>query len=235
MSPPRRRSAPGSSAASQRCPGRRSRAAERDRPRRGRLRYDAIRCAGGSFIGSPSLACAHEHQQGATRPSAIIQSVNRLLHILSVALITAGLVVLADVATTLAWREPVSSVYGSIQQHKAAGQLADLEDAFPTRADLRRVAEIERAAAEGRRTRRPVREQGPYRGGHRANRDPGHRPRRDRRAGNGHGESAEGPRPLPGHAVPRPAGNNGVRGPPNDISGPVPTPRRPPAWRPDRG
>jgi sortase A len=68
--------------------------------------------------------------------------VNRLLHILSVALITAGLVVLADVATTLAWREPVSSVYGSIQQHKAAGQLADLEDAFPTRADLRRVARL---------------------------------------------------------------------------------------------
>jgi sortase A len=68
--------------------------------------------------------------------------VNRLLHIVSVALITAGLVVLADVATTLAWREPVSSVYGSIQQHKAAGELADLEATFPTRADLRRVARL---------------------------------------------------------------------------------------------
>jgi sortase A len=68
--------------------------------------------------------------------------VNRLLHVVSVALITAGLVVLADVATTLAWKEPVSSVYGSIQQHKAAGELADLEDAFPTRADLRRVARL---------------------------------------------------------------------------------------------
>jgi sortase A len=68
--------------------------------------------------------------------------VNRLLHIASVALITAGLIVLADVATTLAWREPVSSVYGSIQQHKAAGELADLEDSFPTRADLRRVARL---------------------------------------------------------------------------------------------
>jgi sortase A len=82
------------------------------------------------------------HAHGATRPSAIIQAVNRLLHIASVALITAGLIVLADVATTLAWREPVSSVYGSIQQHKAAGELADLEDTFPTRADLRRIASL---------------------------------------------------------------------------------------------
>jgi sortase A len=82
------------------------------------------------------------HAHGATRPSAIIQAVNRLLHIASVALITAGLIVLADVATTLAWREPVSSVYGSIQQHKAAGELADLEDTFPTRADLRRIARL---------------------------------------------------------------------------------------------
>jgi sortase A len=82
------------------------------------------------------------HAHGATRPSAIIHAVNRLLHIASVALITAGLIVLADVATTLAWREPVSSVYGSIQQHKAAGELADLEDTFPTRADLRRIASL---------------------------------------------------------------------------------------------
>jgi sortase A len=68
--------------------------------------------------------------------------VNRLLRIASIALITAGLVILADVGATLAWREPVSSVYGSIQQHKAAGELADLEEAFPTPADLRRVASL---------------------------------------------------------------------------------------------
>ncbi|MGH2925287.1 MAG: class E sortase [Solirubrobacterales bacterium] len=63
----------------------------------------------------------------------------RALHILSVALITAGVVILADVATTLAWREPVSSLYGSIQQHEAASQLADLEQRFPSAADLRRA------------------------------------------------------------------------------------------------
>jgi sortase A len=66
----------------------------------------------------------------------------RTLRILSVTLITAGLVVLADVATTLAWKEPVSTVYGSIQQGKAEDELADLETEFPARADLRKVARI---------------------------------------------------------------------------------------------
>jgi sortase A len=51
-------------------------------------------------------------------------------------------VILADVATTLAWREPVSSVYGSIQQHEAASELADLEESFPSAADLRRIATV---------------------------------------------------------------------------------------------
>jgi sortase A len=57
-------------------------------------------------------------------------------------MITAGVVILADVATTLAWREPVSSIYGSIEQHQAASQLADLEASFPSPADLRRVARV---------------------------------------------------------------------------------------------
>jgi sortase A len=59
-----------------------------------------------------------------------------------VALITAGLVVLADVATTLAWKEPVSTVYGSIQQGNAEDQLAELESQFPARADLREVEHV---------------------------------------------------------------------------------------------
>jgi sortase A len=66
----------------------------------------------------------------------------RALHILSVTLITAGLVVLADVATTLAWKEPVSTVYGSIQQGNAEDQLAALESEFPARADLREVEHV---------------------------------------------------------------------------------------------
>lgn len=66
----------------------------------------------------------------------------RLLRILSTALTTAGLVVLVDVGVTLAWKEPVSSVYGSIQQGKAADDLADLERRFPSGADLRKVAQV---------------------------------------------------------------------------------------------
>jgi sortase A len=66
----------------------------------------------------------------------------RALRILSVTLITAGLVVLADVATTLAWQEPVSTVYGSIQQGNAEDELAALESEFPARADLREVEHV---------------------------------------------------------------------------------------------
>jgi sortase A len=63
--------------------------------------------------------------------------VARLGGIVSTALITAGIVVLADVGITLAYREPISSIYGSIKQHAAADQLADLETRYPTAADLR--------------------------------------------------------------------------------------------------
>jgi sortase A len=65
--------------------------------------------------------------------------VTRSLRILSVVLVVAGITVLADVATTLAWREPVSSVYATIKQSDASDQLADLEREFPTPADLRRA------------------------------------------------------------------------------------------------
>lgn len=67
---------------------------------------------------------------------------HRLLRILSTALITAGLVVLANVGITLAWQEPVSSIYGSIQQGQAESQLEDLEADFPTGDDLEAVEAI---------------------------------------------------------------------------------------------
>ena len=64
----------------------------------------------------------------------------RALRILSTTLITAGLVILADVGLTLAWKEPLSSIYGSIQQGEAEDQLEDLKDRFPTADDLRAAA-----------------------------------------------------------------------------------------------
>jgi sortase A len=80
---------------------------------------------------------------GAARVAARLRDdpayVHRILRILSIALITAGLVVLADVGLTLAWKEPVSSIYGSIKQGQAEDELAALEDEFPPESVLRRA------------------------------------------------------------------------------------------------
>jgi sortase A len=71
--------------------------------------------------------------------------VARVGRIVSIALITAGLVILLDVGLTLAYREPISSIYGSIKQHAAANELADLESHYPTRADLRAIEGVRNA------------------------------------------------------------------------------------------
>ena len=57
---------------------------------------------------------------------------NRFLRILATALITAGLVVALDVGLTLAWKEPLSSLYGS-QAEPGRGRAGELEQEFPTR------------------------------------------------------------------------------------------------------
>jgi len=67
---------------------------------------------------------------------------DRAIYILSVALITAGVVILADVAATLLWREPTSSIYASVRQHDADSALDDLERGFPTQADRRAIRGI---------------------------------------------------------------------------------------------
>jgi sortase A len=66
----------------------------------------------------------------------------RFGHILSIALITAGLVVVADAAVTLAYKEPLSSIYGSIKQQEAVSQLNELEASYPTPQDRRAVAKV---------------------------------------------------------------------------------------------
>jgi sortase A len=57
---------------------------------------------------------------------------HRIARVLSTALITAGVVVLADAATTLLWQEPVSAAYGKLQQSRAGDELADTEASFDT-------------------------------------------------------------------------------------------------------
>jgi sortase A len=63
----------------------------------------------------------------------------RLAHITSIALITAGLVVIADAGMTLAYKEPISSIYGSIRQSEAVDQLKQIEAEFFTPAKRRLV------------------------------------------------------------------------------------------------
>jgi sortase A len=72
--------------------------------------------------------------------------VHRFLRIFSIALITAGLVILVDVGLTLAWKEPLSSIYGSLQQGKAEDQLEELEDRFPSDELLRRALDEDELA-----------------------------------------------------------------------------------------
>jgi sortase A len=80
----------------------------------------------------------------------MICAVHRVLRILSTALITAGLVVAADVGLTLAWKEPISSIYGSIQQREAERELEELERSFLTPEVLRKAAQIPNVRARVR-------------------------------------------------------------------------------------
>lgn len=68
----------------------------------------------------------------------------RVTHILSIALITAGLIVIADVGITLAYQEPLSSLYSSIKQSEKASQLKNIESDFLTRSDLRSIDQAKR-------------------------------------------------------------------------------------------
>jgi sortase A len=69
---------------------------------------------------------------------------SRLIRILSIALITAGFVLVADVVVTLAYEEPLSSLYASVQQGHAESQLHEAEARYPTAADRRATARLSR-------------------------------------------------------------------------------------------
>lgn len=66
----------------------------------------------------------------------------RLLRILSTTLVTAGLVLLADIGITLVWEEPLSSIYAGVRQAQVENQLEEVEAQFPAPADRRAVAGI---------------------------------------------------------------------------------------------
>jgi sortase A len=72
----------------------------------------------------------------------------RLTHILSIALITAGLLVVVDVGITLAYQEPLSSIYSSIKQSEKANQLKNLESEFLTEADTKEIRQASEQATQ---------------------------------------------------------------------------------------
>jgi sortase A len=67
---------------------------------------------------------------------------HRPLRIISIMLITAGLVVLADAGLTLLWQEPLSAAYGAFKQGQAEDQLNQLESQYPTPADLAAISGV---------------------------------------------------------------------------------------------
>jgi sortase A len=69
----------------------------------------------------------------------------RLTRILSIALITAGILVLADVGITLAYQEPLSSIYSSIKQGEKVDQLKTLESDFLTQTDKQEIQKAEKS------------------------------------------------------------------------------------------
>jgi sortase A len=73
---------------------------------------------------------------------------------LGTALLVAGLLVLADVAVTMAWQEPISALRAGRAQHRLAGELRRLELAVPARAASPRAGALAAAAHRFARTRR---------------------------------------------------------------------------------
>jgi sortase A len=75
---------------------------------------------------------------------------HRVLRIVSIMLITAGLVVLADAGLTLVWQEPLSAAYGALKQGQAEDQLNKLDEQYPTPEDLAAIAGVRGIANKAR-------------------------------------------------------------------------------------
>ena len=75
---------------------------------------------------------------------------HRLARIVSIMLITAGLVVLADAGLTLVWQEPFSAAYGALKQGQAEDQLNELESEYPAPADLAAIAGVQGTSTKAR-------------------------------------------------------------------------------------
>jgi sortase A len=71
----------------------------------------------------------------------------RSLRMLSVLLITAGVLALLDVGITLVWQEPISYLYAKHQQDRLSGALRTVERSAPTLVERDRLARLPSAHA----------------------------------------------------------------------------------------
>jgi sortase A len=69
----------------------------------------------------------------------------RHLRTFSVVLIAAGALLLADAVVTLLWQEPLSALYGRIQQGKLEHKLAEIERAPLAAVDRRAIAKLDQS------------------------------------------------------------------------------------------
>ena len=67
----------------------------------------------------------------------------RRLRTFSVVLIAAGALLLADAVVTLLWQEPLSAIYGHVQQGKLEHKLAEIERAPLAAVDQRAIARLD--------------------------------------------------------------------------------------------
>jgi sortase A len=69
----------------------------------------------------------------------------RHLRTFSVVLIAAGALLLADAVVTLLWQEPLSAIYGHVQQGKLEHKLAEIERAPLAAVDQRAIANLDQS------------------------------------------------------------------------------------------
>lgn len=87
-----------------------------------------------------SLAAGSAPISGSIAPPGPRRGPRRALRALSLVLILAGLLALADATVTLLWQEPFSALYARIEQDRLNGALRKVERAQPTPVERRRLA-----------------------------------------------------------------------------------------------
>jgi sortase A len=75
--------------------------------------------------------------------AALILSVRRVLKPLSTVLLVVGVLLAADAAITLLWKEPLSAIYAQVQQGKLDDGLAKLEGTEPNATDRKVLSHLD--------------------------------------------------------------------------------------------